>query len=136
MRTGDWVLSAVLSVDFLLILSVPVRLSATSLSEIALCGQTPCTLSAIVGPASQTELSASDALALCVLWHGACLVETGFLFFPFSMMLVFPFWFYHVFFLLFSGFDLLLVPLFIFLLVSTPAVFLGLSLCPLFFFLP
>ena len=89
-----------------------------------------------MGPASQTELSASDALALCVLWHGACLVETGFLFFPFSMMLVFPFWFYHVFFLLFSGFDLLLVPLFIFLLVSTPAVFLGLSLCPLFFFLP
>ena len=64
MRTGDWVLSAVLSVDFLLILSVPVRLSATSLK----CGQAPCTLSAIVGPASQTELSASDALALCVLW--------------------------------------------------------------------
>ena len=78
------------------------------------CGQAPCTFSAIVGPASQTELSASDALALCVLWHGACLVETGFLFFPFSMMLVFPFWFYHVFFLLFSGFDLYLVPLFLF----------------------
>ena len=32
------------------------------------CGQAPCTFSAIVGPASQTELSASDALALCVLW--------------------------------------------------------------------
>ena len=31
------------------------------------------------------------------------------------MMLVFPFWFiYHVFFLLFSGFDLFLVPLFLF----------------------
>ena len=67
MLSAHWVLSAVLSVDFLLILSVPVRLSATSLSEVALCGQTPCTLSAIVGPASQTELSASDALALCVL---------------------------------------------------------------------
>ena len=32
------------------------------------CGQAPCTLSASVGPASQTELSASAALALCVLW--------------------------------------------------------------------
>jgi len=66
--SAHWVLSAVLSVDFLLILSVPVRLSATSLSEVALkVWASPCTLSAIVGPASQTELSASDALALCVL---------------------------------------------------------------------
>jgi len=32
------------------------------------CGQAPCTLSASVGPASQTELSAKCALALCVLW--------------------------------------------------------------------
>ena len=61
--------SAVLSVDFFLILSVQVRLSATSLSEVALkVWQAPCTLSASVGPASQTELSASAALALCVLW--------------------------------------------------------------------
>ena len=36
MLSAHWVLSAVLSVDFLLILSVPVRLSATSLSEVAL----------------------------------------------------------------------------------------------------
>ena len=58
--------SAVLSVDFFLILSVQVRLSATSLSEVALkVWQAPCTLSASVGPASQTELSASAALALC-----------------------------------------------------------------------
>ena len=62
--------SAVLSVDFFLILSVQVRLSATSLSEVALkVWQAPCTLSASVGPASQTELSASAALALCVLWR-------------------------------------------------------------------
>ena len=61
--------SAVLSVDFFLILSVQVRLSATSLSEVALkVWQAPCTLSASVGPASQTELSASAALLLCVLW--------------------------------------------------------------------
>ena len=61
--------SAVLSVDFFLILSVQVRLSATSLSEVALkVWQAPCTLNASVGPASQTELSASAALALCVLW--------------------------------------------------------------------
>jgi len=54
-------------VDFFLILSVQVRLSATSLSEVALkVWQAPCTLSASVGPASQTELSASAALALCV----------------------------------------------------------------------
>jgi len=67
--SAHWVLSAVLSVDFLLILSVPVRLSATSLSEVALkVWASPCTLSAIVGPASQTELSACAALALCVLW--------------------------------------------------------------------
>ena len=46
-------LSAVLSVDFFLILSVQVRLSATSLSEVALkVWQAPCTLSASVGPAS------------------------------------------------------------------------------------
>ena len=77
--------SAVLSVDFFLILSVQVRLSATSLSEVALkVWQAPCTLSAIVGPASQTELSASAALALCVLWAGEQLelvitrVHTGF----------------------------------------------------------
>ena len=45
--------SAVLSVDFFLILSVQVRLSATSLSEVALkVWQAPCTLSASVGPAS------------------------------------------------------------------------------------
>ena len=57
------------AVDPLQILSVPVRLSATSLSEVALkVWASPCTLSAIVGPASQTELSASAALALCVLW--------------------------------------------------------------------
>ena len=62
--------SAVLSVDFFLILSVQVRLSATSLSEVALkVWQAPCTLSASVGPASQTELSASAALALCVLFR-------------------------------------------------------------------
>ena len=55
--------------DFFLILSVQVRLSATSLSEVALkVWQAPCTLSASVGPASQTELSASAALLLCVLW--------------------------------------------------------------------
>ena len=45
--------TAVLSVDFFLILSVQVRLSATSLSEVALkVWQAPCTLSASVGPAS------------------------------------------------------------------------------------
>ena len=55
-----------------MILSVQVRLSATSLSEVALkVWQAPCTLSASVGPASQTELSASAALALCVLWDAA-----------------------------------------------------------------
>jgi len=43
-----------------------------TLSEVALkVWQAPCTLSASVGPASQTELSASAALALCVLWRGA-----------------------------------------------------------------
>ena len=43
--------------------------TATSLSEVALkVWQAPCTVSASVGPASQTELSASAALALCVLW--------------------------------------------------------------------
>ena len=47
--------------------SVQVRLSvsATSLSEVALIS----VASASVGPASQTELCASAALALCVLWH-------------------------------------------------------------------
>ena len=71
MQLSFFFVSAVLSesVDFFLILSVQVRLSATSLSEVALkVWQAPCTLSASVGPASQTELSAKCALALCVLW--------------------------------------------------------------------
>jgi len=68
--SAHWVLSAVLSVDFLLILSVPVRLSATSLSEVALIS----VASASVGPASQTELCASAALALCVLWQSGLII--------------------------------------------------------------
>ena len=64
--------SAVFKCGLFLILSVQVRLSATSLSEVALkVWHAPCTLSASVGPASQTELSASAALLLCVLWAAA-----------------------------------------------------------------